>query len=97
MKLITRAWTFIENDSADGRLTKCKLLGRTFRNAPSADVEDYLYKEAEKSQIRLLIFIQMVTQDLNCSLLMPEKKVRLLKRVVCLCMEKQFLEQPKRL
>lgn len=48
-KLITRAWTFIENDSVDGRLTKCKLLGRNFRNAPSADVEDYLYKEAEKS------------------------------------------------
>ena len=54
MKLITRAWTFIENDSADGRLTKCKLLGRTFRNAPSADVEDYLYKEAEKSPNKII-------------------------------------------
>ena len=48
-KLITRAWTFIENDSVDGRLTKCKLLGKIMRNAPSADVEDYLYQRAEKS------------------------------------------------
>ena len=48
-KLITRAWTFIENDSVEGRLTKCKLLGRNFINAPSADVEDYLYQMAEKS------------------------------------------------
>lgn len=48
-KLITKAWTFIENDSASGRLTKCKLLGRIMRNAPDSDVTDFLYQKAEKS------------------------------------------------
>lgn len=47
-KLITQAWTFIGGDSVDGRLTKCKLLGKNFRNAPSADVEDFLYQRAQK-------------------------------------------------
>ena len=48
-KLITKAWTYIENDSVDGRLTKCKLLGKAMSNAPSADVEDYLYQKASSS------------------------------------------------
>lgn len=48
-KLITKAWTYIETDSASGRLTKCKLLGRIMKNAPESDVTDYLYQKAEKS------------------------------------------------
>lgn len=48
-KLITRAWTYIEEDSVDGRLTKCKLLGRNLRNAPASDVEDFLYRRASNN------------------------------------------------
>lgn len=47
-KLITRAWTFIENDSERGRLTKCKLLGKEMRNAPSSDVQEFLYDTASR-------------------------------------------------
>ncbi len=48
-KLITKAWNYIEDDSAEGRLTKVKLLGKVMRNAPDSDVQDYLYQKAEKS------------------------------------------------
>lgn len=34
-------------DSADGKLTKCKLLGRSMRNAPASDIEAYLLERAE--------------------------------------------------
>lgn len=53
-RLITRANTYIENDSFDGRLTKCKLLGKNMRNAPSSDVEDYLYQIAEKDPNKVI-------------------------------------------
>lgn len=53
-QLITRAWTFIENDSIDGRLTKCKLLGKNLRNAPSSDVQSYLYDEADKNPLKII-------------------------------------------
>ena len=48
-KLITKAWTFIENDSFEGQLTKAKLLGKVMRNAPASDVADYLYQKAESN------------------------------------------------
>lgn len=48
-KLILQAMKFVEEDSVDGRLTKCKLLGKNMRYAPSTDVEDYLYQKAEKN------------------------------------------------
>lgn len=48
MKLVTRAYMFIENDSPAGRLTKTKLLGKAMRNAPDSDVQDYLYTRADK-------------------------------------------------
>ena len=48
IKLITKAYTFIESDSASGRLTKVRLLGKSMRNAPDSDVQDYLYQRAEK-------------------------------------------------
>ena len=52
--MITRAWTYIENDSIDGRLTKCKLLGKNLRNAPSSDVQSYLYDEADKNPLKVI-------------------------------------------
>lgn len=48
-RLISRAYVYIEKDSVDGRLTRCKLLGKNMRNAPSSDVEDYLYQQAERN------------------------------------------------
>lgn len=53
-QLITKAWTFIENDSVDGRLTKCKLLGKNLKNAPSSDVQAYLYDEADKNPLKII-------------------------------------------
>ena len=52
--LITKAWQYIESDSVDGRLTKCKLLGKNLRNAPSSDVQEYLYTEAEKHPEKII-------------------------------------------
>lgn len=52
--LITKAWTYIEGDSVDGRLTKCKLLGKNLKHAPSSDVQDYLYTEAEKNPEKII-------------------------------------------
>lgn len=52
--LIRKAWTYIEDDSVDGRLTKCKLLGKNLRNAPSSDVQEYLYTEAEKHPEKII-------------------------------------------
>ena len=49
IQLVTKAFVFIEQDSATGRLTKCKLLGKMMRNAPDTDVQDYLYQRAEKN------------------------------------------------
>lgn len=53
-KLITQAWTYIEKDSVDGRLTKCKILGKNLRNAPTPDVEAYLYEIAEKNPKQII-------------------------------------------
>ena len=73
-KLITKAWTFIENDSVEGRLTKCKLLGRVMRNAPASDVMDYLYQKAEKSPATI---IELYTSsDMALKLLIIDAKDR---------------------
>lgn len=53
-KLIIEAMTLVKNDSVEGRLTKCKLLGKNMRYAPATDVEDYLYQIAEKSPNRVI-------------------------------------------
>lgn len=53
-KKVNQAWTFIENDSLDGRLTKCKLLGKNMKNAPSPDVEAFLYEIAEKTPDKII-------------------------------------------
>lgn len=49
IQLVTKACVFIEQDSAAGRLTKCKLLGKAMRNAPDPDVQYYLYERAQKN------------------------------------------------
>jgi hypothetical protein len=48
-KKLRRAYEFIELDSENGRLTKCKLLGKKMYGAPSSDVAEYLYLRAEKN------------------------------------------------
>ena len=53
-KLIMKAFRFVEEDSVDGRLTKCKLLGKNMKYAPSSDVEDYLYQVAEKNPNQII-------------------------------------------
>lgn len=53
-KLIIQAMTLVEKDSVEGRLTKCKLLGKNMRYAPATDVEDYLYQIAEKEPSRII-------------------------------------------
>lgn len=49
IQLVTKAYTFIEQDTAAGRLTKCKLLGKAMRNQPDSDIQDYLYSRAERN------------------------------------------------
>ena len=53
-KLISQAYQMIEKDSVDGRLTKCKILGKNMRYAPATDVEDYLYQVAEKTPNKII-------------------------------------------
>ena len=48
-KKLRRAYEFIELDSENGRLTKCKLLGKKMYGAPSSDVAEYLYVRAERN------------------------------------------------
>lgn len=73
-KLITKAWQFIEEDSVDGRLTKCKLLGRNLRNAPSSDVEEYLYNKASDNPEKI---IELYTsQDVALQLLFIDARER---------------------
>lgn len=54
IKLQTQAYTYILNDSENGRLTKCKLLGREMYNSPSSDVADYLIQIAEKTPNQII-------------------------------------------
>ena len=71
-KLITKAWQYIEEDSVDGRLTKCKLLGRNLRNAPSSDVEEFLYNTAQDNPNKI---IELYTsQDVALQLLFIDAK-----------------------
>ncbi len=53
-KLIATAYNYIFADSVNGRLTKCKLLGKMMRNAPDADVTDYLSQRAEQNPAMII-------------------------------------------
>ena len=69
---ITKAWTYIGKDSKNGRLTKCKILGKYMDNAPDSDVEDYLYQRAEKNPDEI---IELYTSsDMSLKLLLLDAK-----------------------
>jgi hypothetical protein len=71
---ITKAWTYIGGDSKNGRLTKCKILGKHMNNAPDSDVEDYLYQRAERNPDEI---IELYTSgDMSLKLLLIDAKER---------------------
>jgi hypothetical protein len=71
-KKIWEAEQFIYNDSMNGILTKCRLLGRNMRNAPLADAQAYLLETADKSPDRI---IDLYTgQDSGLQLLLLDAK-----------------------
>lgn len=76
-KKIVMAQNFILEDSLDGMLVKCKLLGKNMSNAPSSDVTDFLLSKAS-SQPDLIIDLY-TGQDTQLRLLLVEA---LNKRVV---------------
>ncbi len=73
-KKITKAYTYIGQDSVNGRLTKCKLLGKYMENAPESDVEDYLYQVAEKNPDQVLELYQ--SSDMKLKLLIIDAKAK---------------------
>lgn len=71
-KKIWEAEQFIYNDSMNGILTKCRLLGRSMRNAPFADAQAYLLETADKTPDRI---IDLYTgQDSGLQLLLLDAK-----------------------
>lgn len=71
-KVIHDAVDFVLNDSPDGILTKCRLLGRNMKNAPLTDAQDYLLQLADKSPQRV---IDLYTgQDTGLQLLILDAK-----------------------
>lgn len=71
---ITKAWTYIGQDTKTSRLTKCKLLGKYMENAPDSDVEDFLYQAAEKNPDQI---IELYTSpDIALKLLIIDAKQR---------------------
>lgn len=71
-KKITTAWTYIGQDSKNGRLTKCKLLGKRMENSPDSDVEDFLYQRAERNPEEI---IELYTSgDMSLRLLLIDAK-----------------------
>ena len=69
---ITKAWTYIEHDSKNGRLTKCKILGKYMENSPDSDVEDYLYQIAEKNPEQVINLYE--SKDIALKLLVIDAK-----------------------
>lgn len=73
-QMITKAWTYIGKDSKNGRLTKCKLLGKNMTNMPDTDVEDYLYQRAERDPEEIIHMYE--GSDISLRLLMLDAKER---------------------
>lgn len=69
---VTKAYTFIEEDSASGRALKVKLLGKSMRNAPDTDVQDYLYSRAEKNPDQIIDLY--TSSDTQLKLMLIEAK-----------------------
>ncbi len=53
-KQIHEAQQYIFNDSPNGILTKCRLMGRNMKNAPLTDAQDYLLQLADKTPARII-------------------------------------------
>ncbi len=53
-RLAVRAQNFVLEDSQEGRVTKCKLLGKEMSGAHYSDVEDYLLNIAEKQPQKVI-------------------------------------------
>jgi len=53
-RLAVKAQNFVLEDSQDGRITKCKLLGKEMSGAHYSDVEDYLLNIAEKQPQKVI-------------------------------------------
>ncbi len=71
-RLIKDALTYIFEDSNEGLVTKCKLLGKNMSNIPIPDVQDYLIGVSEKNPE---IIIELYTgTDTNLRLLFVEAK-----------------------
>lgn len=77
---ILKAWSFIEQDSKSGRLTKCKLLGKYMENAPDSDVEDFLYQYAEKNPDSIIEIYTSGDMALRLLLIDSKKKGIIIKR-----------------
>ena len=79
-KQIMEAYQYINGDSMNGILTKCRLLGRNMRNAPFADAQAFLYEIADKSPGRV---IDLYTgQDTGLQLLILDAKEKgILKKI----------------
>lgn len=92
-KLIHDADTYIYNDpkGAEGRLLMAKLLGKSMRNAPDADVTDYLLDISHKEPQKIIDLYR--GDDLQLRLLLIEakdKRVIYVKNQVYLYSENQI-------
>jgi hypothetical protein len=72
IKKLTEAYTYIGKDSKQGRLTRCKLLGKYMENAPDSDVEEYLYQEAQRNPDVILELYK--SSDMALKLLLIDAK-----------------------
>lgn len=75
IKLVTQAYNFIEQDSSEHRLVICKLLGKSMRNAPDTDVQDYLYQKAEKNPNLIIDIYTSADQALKLLLIEAKQKI----------------------
>ena len=67
IKLVTKAYTFIEQDTSE-------LLGRSMRNAPDTDIQDYLYQKAEKDPNLIIDIYTSADQALKLLLIDGKQK-----------------------
>lgn len=74
IKLVTKAYTFIEQDSSEHRKVICKLLGKSMRNAPDTDIQDYLYQKAEKDPNLIIDIYTSADQALKLLLIDGKQK-----------------------
>lgn len=74
MKLVTKAYIFIEQDTSEHRKVICKLLGKSMRNAPDTDIQDYLYQKAEKDPNLIIDIYTSADQALKLLLIDGKQK-----------------------